>query len=102
MVILCDGSAHLRRDLCDVRVVSGCATDGMIQRENAPMRSSGLLKSRLLEKKSLDALFSCLSSRDMYFKTSVFERSAWAGLIDSFHRTVTHSKYSSTKGPPTV
>lgn len=40
MVILCDGSAHLRRDLCDVRVVSnyaGCATDGMIQRENAPM-----------------------------------------------------------------
>lgn len=54
MVILCDGSAHLRRDLCDVRVVSncaGCATDGMIQRENAPMRSSGLLKNRLLEEK---------------------------------------------------
>lgn len=37
MVILCDGSAHLRRDLCDVRVVSNYAgTDGMIQRENAP------------------------------------------------------------------
>lgn len=74
MVILCDGSAHLRQDLCDVRVVSnyaGCATDGMTQRENAPMRSSGLLKNRLLEKKKASMLCFHVSHPETYILRQV-------------------------------